>query len=54
VVTTSPVGTATITFLTCFDATLDYAFTDGELAGVSGSIDLTRLGTALTSCPLAR
>jgi hypothetical protein len=54
VVTTSPVGTATMTFLTCFDATLDYAFTDGELAGIGGSIDLRRLGAALTSCPLAR
>jgi hypothetical protein len=53
VVTTSPVGTATMTFLTCFDATLDCAFTGGELAGVRGSIDLTRLGAALTGCPLA-
>jgi len=53
-VTTQPVGTATLTFLTCFDATLDYAFTDGELAGLSGSIELTRLGPALESCPLAR
>ena len=53
-VTTEPVGTATLTFLTCFDATLDYTFTDGELAGLSGSIDLTRLGRALASCPLTR
>ena len=53
-VTTQPVGTATLTFLTCFDATLDYSFTDGELAGLSGTIDLTRLGAALQSCPLAR
>jgi hypothetical protein len=29
------------------------AFTGGELAGVRGSIDLTRLGAALTGCPLA-
>jgi hypothetical protein len=54
IVTTQPVGTATLTFFTCFDATLDYAFTDGELAGLSGSIGLTRLGAALESCPLAR
>ena len=54
IVTTQPVGTATLTFLTCFDATLDYTFTDGELAGLSGTIDLTRLGAALESCPLAR
>jgi hypothetical protein len=53
-VTTQPVGTATLTFVTCFDATLDYSFNAGELAGLSGSIDLTRLGPALASCPLAR
>jgi hypothetical protein len=52
-VTTVPVGLATITFNSCSSATLDYAFTDGELAGETGSIDMSRLGAALASCPLA-
>jgi hypothetical protein len=52
VVTTNPVGLATLTFLTCTTATLDYAFTDGEFAGHVDSIDLVRLGPALASCPL--
>ena len=52
VVTTEPVGLATLTFLTCSTATLDYAFTDGEFAGQVDSIDLVRLGPSLASCPL--
>jgi len=52
VVSTDPVGLATLTFLTCSTATLDYAFTDGEFAGQVDSIDLVRLGPALASCPL--
>jgi hypothetical protein len=51
-VTTTPVGLATLTFLTCTTATLDYAFTDGEFAGKVDSIDLVRLGPPLASCPL--
>jgi hypothetical protein len=51
-VTTTPVGFATLTFLTCTTATLDYAFTDGEFAGKVDSIDLVRLGAPLASCPL--
>jgi hypothetical protein len=51
-VSTVPVGLATLTFVTCSTATLDYAFTDGEFAGQVDSIDLVRLGPALASCPL--
>ena len=50
-VTTVPVGLATLTFLTCTTATLDYAFTDGEYAGQVDSIDLVRLGARLANCP---
>jgi hypothetical protein len=49
-VTTDPVGTATLTFANCTAATFEYAITDGELAGQSGTIDLTRLGAPLESC----
>jgi hypothetical protein len=50
VVTTTPVGTATLTFDSCTSATFDYAFTAGEMSGKSGTIALTRLGTPLASC----
>ncbi|HKE48807.1 MAG TPA: hypothetical protein VKB52_12145 [Rhodanobacteraceae bacterium] len=49
-VTTTPVGTATLTFASCTTGTLDYAFTAGELDGQSGSIPLTRLGATPASC----
>jgi len=51
--TTSPVGTATLTFASCESATLDYAFTDGDLAGRSGTMDLSRLSATPTSCQVA-
>jgi len=51
-VTTEPVGTATLTYMNCSAATLDYDFTSGELSGQSGVITLTRLGMPLTSCDL--
>ena len=51
---TDPVGLATLTFLMCSTATLDYVFTDGEFAGEVDSIDLVRLGPALASWPLAK
>ncbi|HEV7490096.1 MAG TPA: hypothetical protein VGO25_04780 [Rhodanobacteraceae bacterium] len=50
VVSTDPVGTATLTFTSCNDATFDYTFTAGELSGTSGSIALTRLGTTPAAC----
>jgi len=49
-VTTTPVGTATLTFTSCTEGTFDYAFTAGELSGKSGSIPLTRGGPAAQSC----
>ncbi|HKP65656.1 MAG TPA: hypothetical protein VJX31_03435 [Casimicrobiaceae bacterium] len=52
-VTTTPVGTATLTYASCESATLDYAFTEGELAGIQGSIPLTRLGATPSSCTLS-
>ena len=51
VVQTTPVGTATLTYASCTSATLDYAFTAGELSGQSGTITLSRLGNAPASCP---
>ncbi|HEY6892987.1 MAG TPA: hypothetical protein VI258_02385 [Rhodanobacteraceae bacterium] len=50
-VDTVPIGTATLTFTSCTSATLDYTITDGELAGQSDSIPLSRLGAAPASCP---
>jgi hypothetical protein len=49
-VTTTPVGTATLTFTSCTEGTFDYTFTAGELSGKTGSIPLTRLGPVPQSC----
>lgn len=50
-VTTEHVGSATLTYVDCYHATLDYAFTAGEMSGQAGTIALVRLGVALSSCP---
>jgi len=50
IVETDQVGTATLTFNSCTSATFTYQFNVGELAGTSGSIDLSRLGATPTSC----
>lgn len=50
VVTTDPVGSATLTFTSCTTATLSYTFSNGEFGGRTGSISLTRPGPALASC----
>jgi len=52
IVTTQPVGTATLTYTSCTAATFEYAFTSGELSGQSGTITLTRLEAPLASCNL--
>jgi hypothetical protein len=52
-VSTVPVGTATLDFASCESATLDYAFYGGELAGKSGTLPLTRLGTTPQTCALS-
>lgn len=50
VVSTMPIGTATLTFTSCTTATFDYTITAGELAGQSDSIPLSRLGSTPASC----
>lgn len=50
IVTTNAVGTATLTFTDCQNATLEYAFIAGELNGRSGTIPLSRLGATPQSC----
>jgi hypothetical protein len=50
VVATIPIGTATLTYISCTSATFDYTFTAGELTGMSGTIPLTRLGATPASC----
>jgi len=52
VVLTNAVGTATLSYMDCNTATLDYTFTSGELSGRAGSIPLTRLGETPVSCSL--
>jgi protocatechuate 3,4-dioxygenase beta subunit len=49
-VTTTAVGTGTLTFSSCDTAVWDYAFTAGELAGRSGRFSLTRAGETPTAC----
>jgi hypothetical protein len=51
VVTTDQVGTAILTFESCTSATFAYQFDAGDLAGISGAIELARLGAAPMSCP---
>lgn len=50
--TNVPVGTATITWHTCSTATMDYAFTAGANAGISGTLDLVRIGPEPQGCTL--
>lgn len=49
---TAPVGNAKLTFHTCSSATLTYAFTTGENAGKTGTLNLSRLGAVPTGCSL--
>jgi hypothetical protein len=44
------VGDADITLLNCTNATMSYRFTSGENAGLDGTLDLSRLGSAPASC----
>jgi hypothetical protein len=50
--TTAPVGTADITWQSCSSATMAYTFTAGPNAGLSGTLDLTRLGPGPAGCSL--
>jgi hypothetical protein len=53
-VTQTQVGTATVAFSSCTAATLSYTFnaTGSDNAGLSGTINLVRLGPAPTGCTL--
>jgi len=46
----TPVGTAQLSFITCQSATLQYAFTGGTFAGLSGVIPETRVGATARYC----
>jgi hypothetical protein len=48
--TTTQVGNATIAMNGCNEATLTYAFTSGENAGRSGTLDLERIGYPPPGC----
>jgi hypothetical protein len=50
--TTVQVGRADITFHSCSSATMDYEFVAGEQAGVSGRLELQRLGPVAGNCAL--
>jgi hypothetical protein len=47
---TVPVGTATLTFQSCTQATLAYQFTGGSSGGLSGHIALSRVGPVPPGC----
>jgi hypothetical protein len=49
---TLAVGTATLAFQSCTDATLQYQFTGGSSAGASDTIKLQRLGPAPPGCAI--
>ena len=50
---TTQVGTATLTFIDCGRARIDYHFTQGTNAGLSGSVDLSKLGAIPAQCGLS-
>jgi hypothetical protein len=47
---TNPVGTGLRAYQGCGNATLDYVFTAGSNAGLSGSTALTRIGPTPAAC----
>jgi YVTN family beta-propeller protein len=49
-VTTTQVGTATVAFQSCSAATLAYSFTGGANQGLSGTINLSRVGATPAGC----
>jgi hypothetical protein len=50
--TTVQTGMATLTFMSCQQAALDYEFTKGDFAGTRGTLDLLRLGATPKNCSL--
>jgi hypothetical protein len=51
--TNNPVGTATVSFMSCSTAQLQFNFTAGSNAGQAGMINLTRVGPAPAGCVAA-
>jgi len=49
-ITTTQVGTATLTYSDCNDLRIDYSFTAGELAGIQSSVMQQRLGSTPAGC----
>ena len=47
---TATVGTGTLTFQNCGNATLNFNFTAGSSSGASGTIALTRVGPVPAGC----
>jgi len=47
---TVPVGTATVTFTSCAAAQIDFRFTSGSSAGMTGTIPLVRIGPVPAGC----
>jgi plastocyanin len=50
--TTTRVGTASLVFNSCTSLTMDYTFTAGPHAGLSGTLDLARLAPVPAGCTL--
>lgn len=50
--TTVPVGDVDITLVDCTHATLAYRFTSGENSGITGTLDMARLGAPPASCAM--
>lgn len=49
-VTTTPVGSADVSFQSCSALTIDYRFTSGEIAGRTGTLHLARLSPVPAGC----
>ena len=47
---TVPVGTGTMAFQSCSAATFSYTFTGGSSSGLSGTINLSRVGPVPPGC----
>ncbi|MEO7324402.1 MAG: S53 family serine peptidase [Dokdonella sp.] len=47
-----PVGTANLVFHSCSSATMSYAFSSGSNAGLTGTLDLTRITPGPSACHL--
>jgi hypothetical protein len=50
--TTTQVGSASLVFHTCSSLTMTYTFTGGPNAGISGTLDLSRIAAPPAGCTL--